>query len=841
LQWAIGLSGAEVSEQADAIVPSPGETIRVCPYVEDFSGGFGRTVAMLAVVAAGVWTAGAVNSLLMTQGVLHMNSAMFAAGSAGWAGAIAAGGVVIAGGLAVNALMPPASPDTGGFDEGEPSETSPSYAYNPAANPAMNGGCVPVVYGRTKVTPYLIARHVTTEGDNQFINFLFLVAGHELDDITSITADGNPVSELGIIKTRLGEPGQSVIDEFADVIREKAAGEQIEYDDWTHPVRSDGDGLEALGVGLRCPALFYMNDSGHIVDTTVRVRVQYRQVGQTGWSDLKTVVIRDGKQGAVRRYARVDHIQRGAYEVRAKFAERPPSSERYSNDCYLEYIQEIAYDDFAYPGCSLLAWTRVPAEEISSSTPRVECVAVRETCHGGHPADNPAWAARDMLVNRDYGGSVDPALVLPSVDEWAAECAGLGLHFNTVFDEAVSLPKALDRAGQIGRGQIVLRGTKFSAVRNSPGEMRGVFCVGNIVADSFSEEFLPLEERANVIEVTYWDAERDYERITLPVRSKEWAQSEEAERSCAIALYGCTSRDEAIRHAVHRLNMNRALQRTITFETGQAGLAHEVGDIIGIQHDVPQWGYGGRVVDAGEDWIVLDSAPPAEFGWHILVVRQNGQREERIITEVEPQDEARGTRLTVAQPWDTIPGRYDLWTVGATQRTTVKPFRIASITRGVAQPVRMTCLEYVDLPEEGEVIAPEEDSYLLPVAGLDVSTQKIKVEGLEKLVLDMSWRGACSLWRVYYRTYGQETWTYVGQTSTPSTRIYNLVEQRIYQISVTAYDVEPASGEVVSVWFPAGIVPEGCEEVEEYDFETGELMLVLEDGEQVYELVEVGV
>jgi hypothetical protein len=145
LQWAIGLSGAEVSEQADAIVPSPGETIRVCPYVEDFSGGFGRTVAMLAVVAAGVWTAGAVNSLLMTQGVLHMNSAMFAAGSAGWAGAIAAGGVVIAGGLAVNALMPPASPDTGGFDEGEPSETSPSYAYNPAANPAMNGGCVPVV------------------------------------------------------------------------------------------------------------------------------------------------------------------------------------------------------------------------------------------------------------------------------------------------------------------------------------------------------------------------------------------------------------------------------------------------------------------------------------------------------------------------------------------------------------------------------------------------------------------------------------------------------------------------------------------------------------------------
>jgi len=867
LHWAVGLSGKDVSSRARETFPVPGDCIRICPFIEDFSD-FGRTVGMLAVVAAAVVTQ---QYYLAAFGATTVSAAGVTAYTTGSlvASGLAAGAVSVAGGMLVNAALPPASADTASVDSlDDPGVDSPSYSYNPAGNPAMNGGCIPVIYGRTRVTPYLIARHVTTDGENQFLHYLFLVAGHELDSISDVRADGSAVNSLGQIKTQLGSPGQGVLQEFSDITKDKGIDVRLSTS-WSAPVRSDGDGLQALGIGLRCPALFHLDDRGRVKSASVRVEIQFRKLG-AGWQNFKTFTISAARQGAVRRFVRRDHLARGSYEIRARFASEPPSGVSYSNDCFLEYMQEIAYEDLAYPGCSLLAWVNVPAVELSNPNPRVTCIAERKNVlvHDGsewrsRPASNPAWASWDALANRSYGGSVAVSR-LQNFALWAAFCSERQLELNLVVDEAASLPSILDRIGNIGRGQVVLRGTHFCPVFEGPGEPRDLLCVGNIVADSFREEYLSQEQRANVLEVSYWDRNRDFERETVTVYAPGWASSEEEEIRSGIVLYGCTSREQAVRHARFRLALNRYILRTVTVEAGQDALAHEVYDVILLQHDVPQWGYGGRLDrDAESKIAVLDSGAMIEQGWHIQVRHQDGRLEERVVSRVESPvrwkkldlgngtvltdeaaqelffpfpDQFGKTRIHIAVPWETPPHKGDCWIAGPCTKTKAKPFRITGITRGQQSPVQLRCVEYVDeIYREDGAIPPEIDySLLKPVVGLAVQPQSRKVEGLEKLVLDLSWRGASSSWRIFHREYGT-AWIFDGETSAPVFTLYNLELHRIYEVCVTARENPPGAGEVVTISFPSGEI-ENLEQVLEVDAE-GNIENVIEDGERIFEVL----
>lgn len=841
LNWAVGLSGKDVTSCAKDSFPTAGDSIRICPYVEDFSS-FGRTLGMLAIVAAAVVTQ---QYYLATFGTTVMANgvASYTAGSL-IASGIAAGAVSVAGGMLLNAALPPASPDLSSMDsQDDPGANSPSYSYNPGTNPTLNGGCIPVVYGRTRTTPYLIARHVTTDGENQFLNYLFLVAGHEVDSISQIRADGNSITSLGKIRSRLGRKGQNIIQEFSDVAKDKPINIKLSTS-WSAPVRSNGNGLEALGIGLRCPALFHLDDKGRIKPTSVHLAVQYRKTGEA-WQNFQNLSITAARQGSVRRFIRKDNLPRGSYEVRARFSTAPESGISFSNDCYLEYMQEIAYEDLSYPGCALLAWVDVPAAELANPNPRITCIVERNTVkvkHGGQwvdrPASNPAWASWDAITNRDYGGSVTPERMLDFAP-WAEFCTQRGLELNLIIDEASSLPRILDRMGNIGRGQVVLRGTRFCPVYEGPGTPRDLLCVGNIVADSFQEEYLPQEQRANVLEVSYWDKDKDYERETVTVYAQNWASSEEEEIRSSIALYGCTSREQAVKHARFRLAINRYTRRTVTVEAGQDALAHEVYDVILLQHDVPQWGYGGRIAqDADRNTVVLDTQAVAS-GWHIQVRHQNGSMEERVVSQAKDPEQLPGglSRVHLATPWTTVPHKNDCWIAGPSTQTKAKPFRITSITRGQHSPVQLRCVEYVDeiYRDDGAVPSELDSSLLAPVAGLVALPQNRKLEGLEKLVLDLSWRGAASSWRIFHRQYGAATWTYDGTTSAPSFTLYNLEMYRIYEVCVTSHNAPPRAGMTISIDFPSGSL-EDLELVQEFN-DLGELTFVFEDDEALYEVI----
>ena len=87
---------------------------------------------------------------------------------------------------------------------------------------------------------------------------------------------------------------------------------------------------------------------------------------------------------------------------------------------------------------------------------------------------------------------------------------------------------------------------------------------------------------------------------------------------------GCTSLEQAYKHGKHFLRCNKYEIRTVTIEAFTDAIACTVGDIILIQHDIPEWGEGGRVVAVSGHTITLDKEVSVQPGKNYqLLIRSN--------------------------------------------------------------------------------------------------------------------------------------------------------------------------------------------------------------------------
>lgn len=814
--WEIGVDGALVTDRAGDIIPRGGQSVAVCPCVQGGGGGgssVGRTIAMLAVMVAAVVTqqyylAAYGSTVTTAAGVTSYTTGSLVA--SGIAGAAVAG----VGSMAVNALLPPVSPDLSGFS-GPSLDDTPTYGWDTADNQAMNGGALPVLYGRMRVTPYLIGKHVSTDGDKQYLNLLYAVAGHEVDAIHSVEVNGSPAGEHVEVETRLGTPGQDMVSNFSDTVFEQSGGMKLSAE-WSTVLRTDGNAVQGLAVGLSCPAgLFRMGNGDALESETIRVEVQHRRVGTSTWLPLAARSITAAVRAAVRRVLRIDHLIPDRYEVRVRFASAPASGTRHVNDTYFDYLQEIVYDDFAYPGVALLGVRALATDQLSGGMPRITCVAERSAVRvwrGGEwetrPANNPAWATYDALVNADYGGAVAPErMALEDFDRWAAFCDEHDLRCTLIYEDAMGLPAALAHLGHAGRGRVVQRGTQFGCQFDGPDLPVYTFNVGNIVADTFSEDYLAMKDRANVIEVTFWDETRRWQRTAVEVRGPGWAGDDGEERKMSMTLYAVTRREQAVRYARFLLNCNRWLRRTVRFEAALDGWFVQPGDLIRVQHDLPQWGHGGRVTGGTATHVELD-APVAlapDVPYRVCVVHADDSVEE--LTVITPPGEV--AALDVAEPFAQVPADGERWVLGEMGKVG-KLFRVTDIRRTQEMRARVTALEYRAevYDDAGPVPEYEQESALAAVAGLSAAVFDRVEDAVQKKRVSLSWRGAAIRWQVFQRRVG-EPWQRIGETQVPSYDVDNLQVGFFYDFAVSPSG-NPGDGQVVPIDYrlnmPAGPV-----------------------------------
>ena len=796
---------------------NPGDYVAFCTVPHGGGGGnkdIARAVAMLAIIVVT-----AVTQQYWLPALIDLGLSAEVATVVGFAIATTAGGII------VNTLLPPQLPDVDGFEYGSFSN-SQTYGWEPSENLYKENVALPILYGTHKITPPCIGRYVSTSGDKQYLNLLYAVAGHAINEITDIEINDTPIEYFTNVETeiRYGSTTQNEISYFHDTFSDTGIGVLLSTS-WTTR-QTQGNSVNAIGIGISLPqGLFYANDAGGLTEQSVTFQIDYRKVGNLSWTTHGTFTITEATNSAIRRYYLIENLESGQYEVRVKLTSELPTGARFRNATYWEYMQEIVADNFTYPGVSLLGLKILATDQLSGSTPRVTCIAKRNyvsvwtgSSYKGKPATNPAWVCYDILHNEDCGDIPYSRIIYEKFAEWASFCTEKGYTCNIYFDVIMSIRKALNAVSQLGRGSVIQAGSKFSCIFDSEDVpvQRFMFTMGNIIKDSFQETWLSTDERANVIEVSYYDAELDYTKQTVTIEQDDFDSQTEI-RTNQIDLIGCTDRDTAIKHGKYLMNCNRYLTNTVSFDADVDAIACLPGDVIEVAHDVPQWGYSGRIVSATSNTVTLDREVTLSPGTTYAITIQHYETDERETKYIESVEEETTTdALTLTSSWTTTPSKFALYSFGQVNMET-KLFRVISITRANDMRRKITALEYYPDVYDDEVEIPEftNISDLDPVIGFSATENlKFGADGTVKNIVSLTWRGTAIKWYVYISsTSNTGPWTLLGIAYNPFYEVENLIPGKTYYFTVNnkpnPYKYAPVSvrytGRAYSPTAPSGL------------------------------------
>lgn len=632
-------------------------------------------VATIALAVVAVPLAGQALGALAGTGVLG------AGALGGFSGGLAlyglAGGIMIAGSLLINAVF--GSTATSSLNSDSLSNST-TYSWSEAYNKTDQGLPIPKVFGTHKITPPLISKYIESIDDSQYFNGLYALNDGEITDISNIQINGESIDNFDNIDIyiRNGSLYQTNIPTFDHTISDKSVGKKISTDYIT--TQTDGNEVVELSVTLLFPnGLYYIDDKGNIQNNTVKMILQYSN-DNINWNNfvsddqspvywyrldsdygeyyrstsldgtyeyyghtlpsgairyyngsfyykyneyyytnsytLPYFTITDATTSTIRKTFKVSYLNNGSYYIRAKFYEEPKTGNRYGSSCYLEYISESVGYAFTYPKTALLAIRALATDQLSGSQPIISCNVTANS-------NNPALICKQILTE----SGIESDRFLDSFDDFETHCDTMGYTFDGVFDASVTVRKALDLVALCGRASVIQFGSKYGVVMDRAEEIpvqSFTFGMGNILKDSFKQTFLTIKDRANVIEATYYDKELDYDKTIIEVSNDNYDSVAE-ENKTSITLIGFTDRAKAISYCRYQLNCNRYLTETLSIQADKDSLVCKYGDIVRVSHDLPLYGFSGRITACDTTTVTLDREVTLEAGKSYYVVLRDNE------------------------------------------------------------------------------------------------------------------------------------------------------------------------------------------------------------------------
>lgn len=378
-----------------------------------------------------------------------------------------------------------------------------------------------------------------------------------------------------------------------------------------------------------------------------------------------TLTVTDRLRGPVRRtFGPMEAIGEVEHQVRvtkltAEHTKNGAPNPAFAEDVFLQTVRTVTVAPFRYPRLAYVQFKALACDNLSGSlnfscTMQGKFVRVWDGTNWGiQYSNNPAWVLYDILTQPVLTGSspfapgatppaspltvsrydgIDPSRIdtakFLELAEYCDEAVYNGQKratFNGGFDTESTLWETVLRVCEVARCVPVWNGTRMTLAIDKPGNAVQLFTVGNIGADSYKETFLPLADRATEIEINYRDAGQNYDRTTLTIFDPAYRTTS---NKVSLDLVGITNAAEAWRAGMFRLNQNRLLTRTVEFSADIDAIACTIGDLVHVQHDVPQWGNGGRLAAATATTATLDCAPtcfdPADASIETVVVTANG-------------------------------------------------------------------------------------------------------------------------------------------------------------------------------------------------------------------------
>lgn len=441
-----------------------------------------RSVLSVVVAVAAIAVAGPLGGMFAASA--------FGAGigiSAGVASALIAGGIMLAGTMALNALFPtrpPAAP------EGVTQKSLNSI--QGAQNQANTFGVVPSVLGRHRQSPFFAAKPYTEiVGDDQWLRLLFCL-GYGPLNISDMKIGETPLSSFGDyqIEVRQGfanDPPTSLypgeVNEVALSIVLENFGDSGGFDGDAGPWSSQTTSPDTDEISLDFTAtegMFYANPNsktGRLENWSVRVSTRYRRVGDVAWTNPGDVAFTRSTSPA--RRGVVLPVARGQYEVQTR--KHTGWGGEFVKDkivwTALRSIKHAAPISFPKP-LALIALRIRATDQLSGVINTFNCVTTSlVTAWNGSAwvantaSQNPADLFRNVLQGpANARPRPDTEIDLGNLQQWWAYCNAKGFKFNEVVTSSDSVYSKLCDIASAGRAVPTFIDGKWGVIWDRPSD-----------------------------------------------------------------------------------------------------------------------------------------------------------------------------------------------------------------------------------------------------------------------------------------------------------------------------------------------------------------------------------
>lgn len=325
-------------------------------------------------------------------------------------------------------------------------------------------------------------------------------------------------------------------------------------------------------------------------------------------SDSKNVhTITGFSKSAVRRVIESGLLNRGIYEIRVRRTNKegdPNFNPATMDQAVWVDTNEIIVDDITYNHTALLA-TKVKMSGQITSTPAVTAIVkgvkLKKYDYNGEVvatewSNNPAWVALDILTNTRYGGGVKLERIdIPKFVEWAEFCEQENLTFNGYIYSDSNIWDTLNLVCTSNHATVVFCGTKITLAIDRKEEPIYLFNGSNIIEGTFSTDWSGVKDRPNSFELSFNNKNNGYVEQTLKVIDTDYVEQAGDLNTLSVTAVGITDEERATRELKRYILKNKYQRQTVTFSAPIEAVGCTIGDVIVVQHDVPQWGYGGKL------------------------------------------------------------------------------------------------------------------------------------------------------------------------------------------------------------------------------------------------------
>ncbi len=673
-----------------------------------------RSILTIVVAIAAYTFAGPIAGSLTIAGFAITGTALTIAT------AVVAGGIMLAGTLAINALFPIRPPATP-----EAVNSKSLNSIQGAQNQANPFGAIPVVLGTHRQSPFYAAKPYTEiVGDDQWLRLLFCWGyGPLYIDTAQLKIGETPLSSFSDyqIEHRLGYPSDTPPTLFPSRADETALNITL-TGGVDSELRTTAADVDELSVDFLAPEGIYIvnNKTGNLDPYSVQCLAYYRLVGTVSWTAFLSVTF-TRSTGPARRGGRVA-VARGQYEVKVKKA---PAE--HNNDSIREKIVWTALRSFTndppvvFPLPLALTALRIRAtDQLSGVIDTFNGVASSVVAHASDGSDwdatdvvssNPADLFRHVLQGAANARPVsDSAIDLDNLSAWAAYCADNGFTFNQVRASVSSVSDALDDIAAAGRAVKTFIDGKWGVIWDRPD-------------DSIVQHFTPRNswgfqgqkpyaQKPHGWRVSFINADNGYtqdERIVYD----DGYDAGNATLFEGLQFPGVTDPELIWKHGRFHIAQSRLRPEKISLNAGWEHLVCTRGDRVRVTHDVLLIGLAaGRVKAIAGQVVTFDEQVTIEAG-KTYAMQFRVAADARIIDRAVDDATAPGdyTSLTLVGDLSGV-ALGDLFAFGESERVSAN-YRVQSIKHQKDLVATLTLVDdapEISLADQGEI--PEYDPHV---------------------------------------------------------------------------------------------------------------------------------